>query len=456
MALADPHDIAPADRALRRALAESRQRYKDLVEISSDFAWETDVEGRFGFVTPRGALGWRAGDLVGRDAASFLDHPAHASVFAARAAVADHEVWFRRADGELACLLVAATPMLDADGAWQGTRGLCRDVSELRRRERQLAEARLHDRVMTRVVRAMRDDLDPTAALGAAISALVLAVGGAGGAVLRAAGVPAASWGEAAPSRALDAALHRLEAEEQASFTNGELLVVSCAARFRQRREGAVVLWKGVHCGAFGEDDRALLADVADHLGVLLAQIAALEQILTLSRTDALTSLLNRRAFIEELDRRLTRLKHDGASDPGGALMFIDLDNFKQVNDAFGHAAGDRVLREMADALRYLGRSGDLLGRLGGDEFVLWIDRVPRSTALKRARTLLGGFVSRAQAAANPAASKIGLSIGLAFSDLRHLEDASALIARADAAMYLAKNAGKQTVIVAHDSEAAA
>jgi diguanylate cyclase (GGDEF)-like protein/PAS domain S-box-containing protein len=456
MALADPHVIAPADRALRQALADSRQRYKDLVEISSDFAWETDAEGRFGFVTPQGALGWRAADLVGRDAASFLDQPAHAGVFVAREAFADREAWFRRADGELACLLVAAKPMHDADGVWQGTRGLCRDISELRRRERELAEAGLHDRVMTRIVRAMRDDLDPAAALRAAVSALVLAVGATGGAVLRATSDAVASWGEAAPVRALDAALHRLEPDEQASFTNGALLVVACAARFRQRREGAVVLWKGVHCGAFGDDDRALVADVADHLGVLLAQIAALEQIVALSRTDALTSLLNRRAFIEELDRRLARLRRDGGCEPGGALMFIDLDNFKKVNDAFGHAAGDRVLREVADALRYLGRSGDLLGRLGGDEFVLWIDRVPRDTALKRARALLGGFVARAQKAGNPAASMIGMSIGIAFSDLRHIEDASAIIARADAAMYLAKEAGKQTVVVAHDAETAA
>ena len=83
MALADPQDIAPADHALRQALAESRQRYKDLVEISSDFAWETGADGRFVFVTPRGALGWRAAELVGRDAVSFLDQPAQVSVFAA-------------------------------------------------------------------------------------------------------------------------------------------------------------------------------------------------------------------------------------------------------------------------------------------------------------------------------------------------------------------------------------
>ncbi|HUB97174.1 MAG TPA: sensor domain-containing diguanylate cyclase [Stellaceae bacterium] len=460
MAIAEPSLFPPppaGDRALRQALAESRQRYKDLVEISSDFAWETDASERFSFVSPRGALGWNATDLLGRDPAAFLDNPANAAVFAARGPVADREIWFRRADGELACLSVAAKPVRDADGAWVGARGLCRDVSEWRRHERELAEARLHDRVMTRIVRSMRDDLDPADALMAAISALGLAAGAAGGAVLRGPDAPAARWGEGAPSCALDEALARLGEASATGFTCEDLHFLVHAARFRQKHEGAIVLWKEVRCGSFGEDDRALLADVADYLGVALAQIAALEQIIALSRTDALTSLLNRRAFVEELDRRLARLKHDaGAMEPGGALMFIDLDNFKRVNDALGHAAGDRALRGVADALRHLGRSGDLIGRLGGDEFVLWIDRIPRTTAMRRAQSLLRGFGVKTQAIDDPAMRMIGMSIGLAFVTGPITENASEIIARADVAMYRAKEAGKQTIVVAPHAELAA
>src|SRR3546814_3704658 len=86
------------ERSLRAALVESRQRYKDLVEISNDFAWETDGEGRFAFVSPRGALGYPATALVGRSAHELLLDPsvgddAAASPFTARSMVEEAELW---------------------------------------------------------------------------------------------------------------------------------------------------------------------------------------------------------------------------------------------------------------------------------------------------------------------------------------------------------------------------
>lgn len=457
-----PHDLPQGERSLRNALIESRLRYKDLVELSTDFAWETDALGRFSFVSPHGALGWRVTDLVNRDTALFLDDPAQRTIFTTRGIVSGQAVSFRQSNGDLACLSVSAKPILDMAGEWSGARGVCRDITELRRREQELAEARLHDNLMTRIVRTMRDELHPALALKAAIAATCLAVGASGGAVIRnassAAIDPDIPWGEVAPATSLDAIQDRLNDAVSASLTGDELYLIGHAARFRQERQGVIVLWKPEERGTFEDGDLVLLADVADYLGVALAQIASLEHIVTLSRTDPLTALLNRRAFLEELDRRLARLRRDGerrqrGAAPAGALLFIDLDNFKRINDESGHAAGDRALRSVAAALQNGTRSNDLVARFGGDEFVIWIDGISRTAALRRAHLLLEQFTAEPRSG-DAASCLIGMSIGIAFNSPVKHQDASELIVRADAAMYRAKQAGKRTIVVAPDIDA--
>jgi PAS domain S-box-containing protein len=119
------------ERSLRAALIESRQRYKDLVEVSSDFAWETDSEGRFTFVSPCGAIGYAAGQLVGQRAAGFLvqTEDAEALPFTTRLPVERAELWVRGADGEAVCLSSIAVPLAGPDGKWLGARGVCREVT---------------------------------------------------------------------------------------------------------------------------------------------------------------------------------------------------------------------------------------------------------------------------------------------------------------------------------------
>ncbi|WP_157999527.1 PAS domain S-box protein, partial [Nitrospirillum viridazoti] len=105
--------MATLERRLRQALTESRQRYKDLVEISSDFAWETGPDGRFAFVSPAGAIGYRPDDLVGRHPNDFLlpEFDDGLSPFEARDAIERVEVWLRAADGRPACLISSALPL---------------------------------------------------------------------------------------------------------------------------------------------------------------------------------------------------------------------------------------------------------------------------------------------------------------------------------------------------------
>ena len=123
---------------MRNALADSRRRYKDIVEISSDFAWETDASGAFAFVSPQGALGWRADDLLGRKPVVFAIDPDDLSVadpFLTQTPIAQTEQWVRTADGKDACVQISAVPLFAPDGSWKGARGLARDITEARERE---------------------------------------------------------------------------------------------------------------------------------------------------------------------------------------------------------------------------------------------------------------------------------------------------------------------------------
>lgn len=125
------------------------------------------------------------------------------------------------------------------------------------------------------------------------------------------------------------------------------------------------------------------------------------------------------------------------------ALMFIDLDNFKQVNDRHGHEAGDEVLREVARRMQAVLRLSDRLCRLGGDEFALLLPNLPDEGG---AEHLAGRLVAavREPMLVHGELMPVGATIGLAFCPL-DARDAAGLLNRADAAMYVAKRAGKNT-----------
>ena len=168
------------DNSLRLALVDSRRRYKDFIEISTDFAWETGPDNRFAFVPPRGALGYSADALMAIDPASLVISESAAPVdtpFLTSRRIENEEIWLRRADGRSACVVVSAMPLLDKQREWIGALGVCRDVTETRDREATLARVRNRERVLTRIVRAFRDEVDPEAMLTVAAEALAKGLG---------------------------------------------------------------------------------------------------------------------------------------------------------------------------------------------------------------------------------------------------------------------------------------
>ncbi len=162
----------------------------------------------------------------------------------------------------------------------------------------------------------------------------------------------------------------------------------------------------------------------------------------TLAHTDALTGLANRRAAQEVLGREVARA--DRYDREVGVLM-LDLDRFKVLNDSYGHPVGDRVLVALAERLRAHVRASDLVARWGGEEFVV----VAPETATAQARKL--GEQLRAQVAKDAFLDGHRVTISVGVASFRPGDDVETLVSRADAALYRAKEAGRNRVAVVED-----
>jgi diguanylate cyclase (GGDEF)-like protein len=158
------------------------------------------------------------------------------------------------------------------------------------------------------------------------------------------------------------------------------------------------------------------------------------------ARTDSLTGLLNRRAFLDEMTRRIDRLIREGQP---GTVLYVDLDGFKQLNDQRGHDVGDEALCLVADLLRDTVRPSDLVARLGGDEFAIWMDGADDLIAAERAEhlTIATPRLLRELAAGHDI--RLGMSIGIATRWPAAREGMEEILQRADQAMYQAKRAGR-------------
>jgi diguanylate cyclase (GGDEF)-like protein len=183
-----------------------------------------------------------------------------------------------------------------------------------------------------------------------------------------------------------------------------------------------------------------MLVVVPPYLGALLTSLnRAKARLREQASFDPLTGLLNRRSFESEIDRSAATCS--GAH----AMLFCDLDRFKAVNDSAGHAAGDKMLTEIAAILRESVRGDDLVARPGGDEFCLFLPGCAPDTARRIANRLLER-VEGHRMTWHGDDYGVGVSIGVALGD--GAPDSGVLMRVADAAAYAAKNAGRGRVCV--------
>ncbi|MEI6623516.1 MAG: PAS domain S-box protein [Actinomycetes bacterium] len=423
-----------AEMGARQALAASEQRYRLLAQNATDAVFLVDSTGAITWLSPavRRVLGYQSEELVGTMTANLV-HPEDLSVLSSMVTKVAHgqegvhwQVRMRTREGEYRWMSAVSGLMIDTDGVVVGRVTSVRDV---------------HEQVLGREALARSEEMFRLAMEGAPEGMAVLGLH--------------LAYGQVNP--ALCAMLGR---DEAWMLSHGlrdvlapESLEADLAARDRllageaefDMHEGRMItatgapLWVQHSIALVRDEHRMPLFYVSQYQDITDAR-AAKADLEYRAQHDALTGLINR----EQLQRRiadvLTRVPRR-AGVP--ALLFCDLDHFKWINDQHGHAAGDHVLRVTADRISAALRDTDEVARLGGDEFVAVL---PEAFDLDAAEHV-AQQVRSAVAQPIPVGGEqivITMSIGVALATPGI--EAGRLLHNADAALYEAKNSGRDQV----------
>ncbi|MFQ3787863.1 EAL domain-containing protein [Halomonas sp. A29] len=411
----------------RRTLWESEQRYRSLFAYNPDAVFSVDPKGTFATANPTfGAItGLPVGQIIGMHFSQLI-LPGEAERIqqyidaSLKGGAQRYEVPIVNRSGELRLLYVTQLPIL-VDGVAQGVFGIAKDVTEQNRNETRL-------RVLERSVQANINGIVITDAIEndfpiTYVNEAFLALTGYREEELLGRNCRLLQGKDTDPEKV--AWLRRRLAEQR-----------DCHVTLRNYRKDGSAFWNALYVAPVPDGEGrvthfvGMLRDVSERL--------AYEEHLAHSAShDALTGLANR-ALLEE------RLIHYfGLSQRQGrnmAVLFVDLDDFKPINDSLGHAIGDKVLIEVACRLSSAMRPGDTLGRLGGDEFVVLMPDATQEEQAKMAESLL-------RLVAHPYGIDhhelhLSASIGIAISS-DTIDQPMELIQQADMAMYMAKQQGR-------------
>lgn len=442
---------------LTKALVQSRQMFKDLVACSTDFAWETDNKGRFKYVSPNGILGYTAYELNDKRAADLIVGQDGLNPFDTLDVINDVEIWLQRSDSSFACVQVSANPIIDNNSTWQGARGVCRDITDMREREAALRRIKKSEQVLRKIISTIRDEVEPSKILNTTAKSAMEGITARNCYIVRIQKTAQNDFttelkshcGEISDVSMFDELSKKaIEICKQADNNlppsyieeeiNGQTVLLGFS-KHHNEVNGAMFVVLNKNAQDWHKDEKSLFTGVISHLGVALEQIKNYEKLEALSNTDELTSLFNRRAFSEKITKRLTIQKRQNQDC---ALLFIDLDNFKQVNDTKGHAVGDQVLEKLASILQRNIRTEDFCSRLGGDEFAVWLENVNAESAIRQAKRIIENAAELKKIVDNEE-KPLSLSIGIALSPANKSSTLEELMEHADKALYSVKRAGK-------------
>jgi diguanylate cyclase (GGDEF)-like protein len=436
---------AQGDATLRNALLDSRQRWHDLVAIAADIAYETDQWGRFVFITPDPVLGWPAATLIGQPGELLLAGGSVFNPFRVTAPVRRRRAWLKCADGSAAMIALAAVPLTDAEGRVVGSRGLGVDWTQYDDFAGRASASLRRGEVLDHILWRMGQEVLAPRMMQAALDALVNVLGAEGAAVLdvHAADGARIVYRAGGGTEVVLQVVTPLLAEatrpiDKVADDGRPILLAVCHTRFGDK--AGIVLWRLPGSRGWDHEDKLLIDSAASLIRMVLEHEAIQKEMARQARTDPLTGLLNRRAFMEEIVRHMERLDREGQP---GTLLFADLDGFKPVNDRLGHDVGDEVLLRAAHMLRDAVRPTDLVARLGGDEFALWLNGADHMTAAERAEYLCNELPGELRKIVGENGPVPSVSVGIATREVGTLEPIDNLLHRADMAMYEAKRSGR-------------
>lgn len=422
-------------RRVERALRDSEERVRLLLDSAGEGVFGVDMDGKCTFINPAGVrmLGYAsAQDLLGTDIHALVHHsnrdgapcpPDACRVLRAfredRRFQVDDEVFWRR-DGESFAVEYHSSPIVK-DGRIAGAVATFNDITARRDAEEKLRQAAI-------VLQGTNEAIMVTDAAGRIVTVNRAFTDITGYEPHEVIGrdprlLQSGRQGEDF-YRQVWATLH------QVGQWQGEI--------WDRRKNGEVFpAWENI--GVVKDDNGRVLNYVA-----LLSDISMIKQaeekLRYLAHHDVLTDLPNRLLFSANLDQALEHARRQGKSL---ALMFLDLDRFKLINDTLGHAVGDRLLQQVAQRLRAAMRAEDIVSRLGGDEFTVIMGELdhPEDAALL-AEKLIAAF--RNPMVVDGSEMMVRMSIGISvFPENAH--DSGGLTKAADAALYRAKERGRNT-----------
>ena len=419
-------DAADRD-AMQAALASSEARYRTLVHNLPNSAVLTfDHDVRYTFAAGEAlAQAGLDGHVVGRTVGEVMPEVAAMLIPRYESALNGGLESFEYADADGQHFWVQIAPMRDGDGAIEGGMVLAQDVTALKATERELVEAEERFR---------------TAFDQAPIGMGLIALDGRYMRVNEALCQITGYDSDHLLGTTVDAITHpddvATDATGRADLVSGRISTFRTEKRYLHGAGRQV--WVSVHA--------TLMRDADGNPSHILGQIQDIterrrfeDRLQHLVDHDPLTGLFNRRRFGHELERHVTHTARYGAS---GALLVLDLDDFKTVNDTLGHHAGDELIIAVAGLLRTQLRDSDVIARLGGDEFAILLPAGTVEEAAAVAEKLVRAVREEVTVLGSRHARRITTSVGVAAFDIAEVTGDEVLV-NADLAMYEAKEAGR-------------
>lgn len=477
------------------ALRESEQRFRDITENAAEWVWEVDCEGRYTYCSPavEKLLGYKPEEVLGKHFYDFFLPEDREALKDASLGTFEDKKPFRdflncnvSKNGGLVWLSSSGVAVLDAAGNLLGYRGSDIDITEGRAAQEALENANIQLRALVQeteernstmaLLNDMSEMLQTCQTSEEAFAAIRHFVpqffpGDAGALYLLRNSKNLLSsvttWGPSPPTEEMfppddcwavrSGRVHRVDDPASALLckhieTTGVLPTAHLCVPLVAQSVSLGILHVQVRSCATREreaDDlkarQRLAVAVAENLALSLANIKLRETLQNQAIRDPLTGLYNRRYLEETMDREIHRARR--LKTPLGVVM-MDLDRFKDFNDAFGHAAGDALLSALAHVITGGIRTEDIACRYGGEEFLLVLPGASLETTRERAENVRQAVKALQVKYQGRFLRSTTISLGIAiFPDQGHT--AEEVIAAADAALYQAKQAGRDRVEIA-------